>query len=351
MIFRERALSKAVDQLERALGEQDEVLLNEAFHALSGAVQGAKPASCVEAGPRMAALLPRVPMGAEGILAVMVGACVEHGADPEACSGPILAGVGEAMRDVMAFPALWEETVGGELPERDHLMLGEVVERIAAVGGMDGRKFGAVSAWTQLPLWEMAGVAVLLHAEIRRAVQADGTLVGLVEKAAQGDADLKCLRYLLKMFDDEPLVVLHRPSGTGYRMRVSRIGDNFQLHTLLAHLLVGGGHIAGEAPSAEVVAAARDTALDGELQTNGAFNLCAADGSWIWNEGCPADIPLVDGERLLVLDPPTYGRTWSAGRFYPALPGDLTLEAVLTRAETEAYLAKTGPARAWPDAD
>jgi hypothetical protein len=59
----------------------------------------------------------------------------------------------------------------------------------------------------------------------------------------------------------------------------------------------------------------------------------------------------VDGERLLVLDPPSYGRAWNAGRFYPHIPGDLALEAVLDRTEAEAYLAKVAPPRTWPDGD
>ncbi|MET7299328.1 hypothetical protein [Embleya sp. NPDC005575] len=67
--------------------------------------------------------------------------------------------------------------------------------------------------------------------------------------------------------------------------------------------------------------------------------------------GLPADIPVVDGERVLVLDPPTYERTWNAGRFHPHITGELTLEAVLNRAETEAYLAKAAPPRMWPDGD
>jgi hypothetical protein len=354
MIFRERALNTAVDRLERALEERDDALLNEAFGQLRDAFEKAKPKSSAEVGPRLANLLPRTPLGAAAILAVMIGACVENGADPQACSWPVLAGVRDALRDVAGFPALWAEAVGDDLPGRDHLALDEVLERVAAsAGGLDEGRFAAVSAWMQLPLWEMAAVAILSREEIRRAVQADGTLVALAEEVALGDADLKCLRYLLKMFHDEPLVVLHRPTGTGYRMRVTRIGDNFQLHTLIGHLLIGGGHIAGEPPSAEAVAASRDAAVDPDRapKTTGAFNLAGVDGAWLWNEGCPADIPVVDGERVLVLDPPTYERTWNAGRFYPHITGELTLEAVLNRAETEAYLAKAAPPRMWPDGD
>ncbi|MGW0390193.1 hypothetical protein ACWDYJ_04700 [Streptomyces sp. NPDC003042] len=80
-----------------------------------------------------------------------------------------------------------------------------------------------------------------------------------------------------------------------------------RLHTLLADALIGRGLVEGEAPSAEAVACCRDQA--GMVPTIGSFNLVGADGEWIWNEGNPADIPVVDGVRLVVLDPPRTGGT------------------------------------------
>ncbi|WTW97973.1 hypothetical protein OG216_33605 [Streptomycetaceae bacterium NBC_01309] len=352
MIFRDRALPRAVDLLEQAVDTENEALLNDAFHQLRDAMDKSQDKTCVAAGPRLAALLPRTPLGAAAILAVMIGACVERGADPSVCAGPVFDRLEDALTNVAGFPALWAKTVGGELPVRNHLELGEALGSIAEVtGGVDEATFAAVSAWMELPLWEMAAVAMLSHEPIRLLVQEEGSLVALADAVAMGAADLKCLRHLLKMFEAEPLVVVHRPTGTAYRMRMSRLGDNFQLHTLLAHHLVGGGHVPGSAPSADAVAAVRDADVspDAPPQTVGSFNLCAADGTWIWNEGCPADIPVVDGERLLILDPPTYERSWKSFRFYPHITGDLVLEKVLDRAEAAAYLAKAAPPRRWPD--
>ncbi|GAA2488272.1 hypothetical protein GCM10023100_08590 [Actinocorallia cavernae] len=65
------------------------------------------------------------------------------------------------------------------------------------------------------------------------------------------------------------------------------------------------------------------------MLTTGSFNLVSPTGEWVWNEGTPADIPVVDGARLLVLDPPPYQRSWPAGRFFPHMSGDLVLERVL----------------------
>ena len=77
----------------------------------------------------------------------------------------------------------------------------------------------------------------------------------------------------------------------------------------------------------------------------GSFNLVAPDGGWIWNEGTPSDIPVVDGVRLLVLDPPPYQRGWPAGRYFPNMPGNLVMERVLGGGETAGWFAQVADAK------
>ena len=168
------------------------------------------------------------------------------------------------------------------------------------------------------------------------------------ELAALERHDLKCLVYALAVLDDEPLVVLHRPTGSGIEVRIGGIGDNFQLHTLLAHVLVGGGHVPGARPSAESVRLATDPEpAQGRTRTvaTGAFELLGPDGERIWNEGLPDDIPVVEGRRLLVLDEPTYQRSWNADRFFPHLPGTVELTRVLTADEARTWFARTSPGK------
>jgi hypothetical protein len=59
----------------------------------------------------------------------------------------------------------------------------------------------------------------------------------------------------------------------------------------------------------------------------GWWNLLDVNGEWIWNEGVPDDIPLFGDSRVLVLDPPSYERSWSPGRRFPLMPASLTLTA------------------------
>ncbi|MFI5803129.1 hypothetical protein [Streptomyces sp. NPDC051561] len=160
-------------------------------------------------------------------------------------------------------------------------------------------------------------------------------------RGENGGPSLKGLRHALRVLDAEPLVVLHRETGAGFLVRIGGIGDNFQLHTLLADALVGGGHLPGRPPSPDAVAVCRDA--EGQVLTQGSFNLLGADGAWIWNEGDPADIPPVRGTRVLALDPEPYTRSWPAGRYFPGMSGDLVLERVLGREESQGWFAHVSP--------
>ncbi|SEG56060.1 hypothetical protein SAMN05216223_106249 [Actinacidiphila yanglinensis] len=328
--------STAVADFEAAVRARDSQASGDAFALLQQTFQGADDTELAAVAPRLAALLPEVPAGPRSVVAVVVGAAVERGADPVGCAPTVLAALGEALAGAEEFVARWEATGGGDLPDPEKSdPQDEVFDRVGQP---------ATEAWWTLPQWEMAAVAVLNHKAVRLAVADRAALVDAAERV--GDATgggLKYLRYMLAVLDDEPLVVLHRETGTGYRVRISGLGDNFQLHTLLAGELVGGGHVPGVAPSEQAVAVCRSAT--GDTDTTGSFNLVAPDGTWIWNEGIPADIPVVDGVRLLVLDPPPYERAWPAGRLFSQMPGELVLEGPLGSDEAASWLARTSPAK------
>ncbi len=68
-----------------------------------------------------------------------------------------------------------------------------------------------------------------------------------------------------------------------------------------------------------------------------------ARGQWIWHEARPGDIPVVNGHRVIVLDPSPYGRTWNAGRAYPYLTANCTVEP-MTDAEAAGWMDLVQPA-------
>lgn len=351
MIFKRKqeasGLATAVSELEDAVAARDGDRTGRAFGSVMNGVQSASDAECALAGPRLAALLPAFPpTGPRPMLAMAAGYCVERGADPAACAEPILDGVHRDLLDALEFARRWTATGGAEdeLPEPDQKIIDD-----ALLARLDGDRYQATRlalAWCWVQEWQPPALAVLCRsAEVRRR-HASAVLPACRDLAALQRHDLKCLAYALAVLDDEPLVVLHRPTGTGFEVRIGGIGDNFQLHTLLAHVLVGGGHVPGTAPSAESVRLATDPeparGRTGIIAT-GAFELLAPNGERIWNEGLPDDIPLVEGRRLLVLDEPTYRRSWNADRFFPDVPGTAEVTRVLTADEARTWYARTSP--------
>ncbi|MFI6951837.1 hypothetical protein ACIBJI_00045 [Nocardia sp. NPDC050408] len=328
----------AVFDFERAVHAQDPEAQQQAHMELHRLYQSATPEEMAQGGKRLADVLTDVPPGPRANIAVLIGACVEGGADPVVCAPSVLANLAESLDSATGFAQQWATADVGEAPDPEHVELDpELFEYFG---------FGPTLSWWTLADWNRAALAMLSHKEVRQKFGHSGREIIRERHDALGEISDrwdKCLGYALSVLDDEPVIVLHRETNTGYAMRMTGIGDNFQLHTLLADALIGGGHIPGEAPSAEAVAMCRD--VPGMVHTTGSFNLVAPDGSWIWNEGTPSDIPVVDGTHLLVLDPPPYQRSWPAGRFFPNMVGDLTLERVLAPDETAAWFERVSPAK------
>jgi hypothetical protein len=168
---------------------------------------------------------------------------------------------------------------------------------------------------------------------------------------------------MMQVLDDEPLVVIHPAQVKGYRVRISGLSDNFQLHTLLADALVGrfsSKWLRARRPSASEVRIARDGPVREDAPPGrGSFNLwnwqgltpngtlsdpMSGSAHWIWNEGVPADIVPFEGTRVVLLGPPPYDRSWNSIRKFPAMAGDLRLEHVMTADETREFLGRIAAA-------
>ncbi|MBD3545505.1 hypothetical protein [Streptomyces sp. JV180] len=334
MIFGRAGFGGAVADFESAVTAQDAKRSRKAFGRLQETFGQAREPELLDGGPRLAAVLEQVPPGPRAVVAVLVGACVERGADAERCAPAVLAGLRWALEQAAAFAEAWAATGGGPFPAPDDGEPGaEAVER----AGLDP----ALGWWT-LRAWESAAVALLNDRAVRAGADDRSGLLRLLTAVTETSGqEFTSLAYALRVLDDEPLVALHRTSRTGYVLRLSGIGDNFQLHTLLADTLIGGGHVAGRAPSPQEAAVCRET--PGQVMAEGSFDLVAPGGEPVWNEGAPADIPVVDGVRLLVLDQPSYRRSWAAGRFFPGMRGDLLLERTLDPEETERWYGRVSP--------
>ncbi|WP_343238840.1 hypothetical protein [Streptomyces sp. SID9124] len=335
----------AVSDLEEAVAARDGDRTERAFSAVMNSAQSASDAECLDAGPRLAALLPAFPpTGPRPMLAMAAGFCVERGADPRACAEPILDGLRQDLLDALEFARRWTAT-GDELPPPDEQSIDDAF--LARLGDDEYEATRLALAWCALEEWQPPALAVLCRSTEVRRRHASAVLPLCHEVEALDRHDLKCLSYALAVLNDEPLIVLHRPTGRAYEIRVDGIGDNFQLHTLLAHVLVGGGHVPGTPPSPECVRLATSpepAETESDAEATGFFELLAPDGTRLWNEGLPDDIPVVSGRRLLILDAPSYARTWNADRFFPHMPGRAELVRVLPPDEAKTWYAHTSPA-------
>lgn len=358
--------------------------LNEHSQRFGGALTDATPAEIAAAQRALAGLFPNVRPVATGHVGISCGSLVECGGDPHVTGPALLDLLPHLLKNVSDFYELAYDRAA-----TDAGIAAEIAARAAEDEGYDLDAYIADEMWDALArrfgpeLFETHPMAVFAHMadrfyslgviahlsrskELRAAARARPELL---ERARQNDAHLGGQSFLtdvLRVLDDEPLLVIHPAEGKGYALRISGVADNFQLHTLLAGELTGDGRLSGDRPDPRVLALARGEGEPSErLHATGSFNLwnwtgVRADGTlpegqagsehWIWNEGCPADIRPFEGTRVVLLGPAPYSRGWNAGRRFAHMPAECAVERELSASEVREWLARMARAAHEPEA-
>ncbi|MBL7261909.1 hypothetical protein [Paractinoplanes lichenicola] len=302
-----------------------------------------------------AALTPLIPaleqvaLGNGGLLATLVAGLIEQGADPSPVL-PVLADrLATGLELAAQFGVLADklgDRVAAPASADDYRDLRERVAQ--AAGGLTVEEAGEITqAWFTVKDWIPALLLPLQQKPARQALPQRERLMAATAAMVPHSDDAAWLHGLLEVLDDEPLLVLHRPTQQAYDLTISGVGDNFQLHTLLAATLIGAparGLLPGTPPDPSWVAAATEGELSPPEPIHGQFYLADATGETIWNEGRPADIPLLGDHRVVVLDPPPYERSWNIGRTYPLMKPEVTLNRVLPAAEAVQWAGRVAPA-------
>ena len=329
------ALAEAVDR-------HDEDAARKALKEIVKAVERAGPAQLTEALVALRPVLAEVPLGNGAPLAALAAGLVEAGADPVAALDVLAERVAVGLEQAARFPTL----AGTDVAQpTDAASARAVVERVAAAGGLDLDEASLVTqSWFTVEEWIPALLLPLQQKAGRAALPQRQRLIEAASVAPDRIGSAHWLLGLLLVLDDEPLVVVHRATGAVFALTISGVGDNFQLHTLLADALVGGGHLPGTPPEPAWVAAATDGPWQPDGPIRGHFNLVDAGGKWIWNEGRPVDIEPVAGRRIVVLDPAPYERSWNIGRVYPLMRPEVRLDAVLQPHHAADWLRLISPA-------
>lgn len=336
-------------ELFQAASDRDPDRLFACVPRLYEATEGVDEASLSAVAARLSELFDLVPPSIGARLGVLAGALVERGADPMPLAGPLVRGLTEHLELSARFAAAWRSITGEEPPEPDDDDPEWTVTVAARLSGIEEREaFGLADAWALTHLSSMPVLSILqLSPRVRAELPGRDRLVEALSAVLDDRDDLEWLAGLLSVLDEEHLIVLHRETGRGFEIVIGGMGDNFQLHTLLADAVSGPaseGFIEGVQPEFGWVVSATDGPVPPEADSvSGQFNLVDANGKWIWNEGIPASIPLLEGRRVVVLDPPPYQRTWSAGRRYPMMRATVRMERILPADEAAAWMSRIAP--------
>ncbi len=255
-----------------------------------------------------------------------------------------------------AFPGSWDlGSYGSPLPDpTDVDLLDDVLDQMkrnlnrAQIPAEEADALAV--AWFSVTPWLETLVVAAQPTDGRVALSARDELMEALATINEDYADQFPLAYwldgILRVLEDEPLVVIHRSSGRGYRLTIGGIGDNFQLHTLLADRLIGNagdGLIYDVAPDPAWVAAASTGDIEVAGGIKAQFELADAYGDLLSYEERPTDIPKLDGVRVVVLDRLQHPQTWNAGRLYAQMPPTVRLDAVMSAEDSARWMERIQP--------
>ena len=212
-----------------------------------------------------------------------------------------------------------------------------------------------------LPLLGQSVVAHLARMpQLREELARDAALVERLE-ALSGQSDGAMWVHEVLARHSGPLLVLHPPSGTGFRLRYENVSNCFHLFSLIQCAL-GRSIPGGRVPSGAVCAVARgestERVSDQAWWHYGDPRSKTADiGGSIWGEASVRSIPAFKGVQIILLWPPLLGsRSWDSGFMGPHLeasPSDVVVEAELDEKDCDAWFEELGVAHGrrrtwWP---
>lgn len=280
-------------------------------------------------------------------IGIACGALVESGGDPTIAFDPLLPIMRQSLDGAEEFGRILEEKRTQESENQAQM-------QILAREHPEAYTQYTVLERVYLPIIAMTSRSKDLRVKFK---QETGFLANL-EKLTGMTAGAEYLLMMWRVLDDEDIVVLHPAEKRGYKIRISGIADNFQLHVLLADAVIGDvqdGWIKGNKPAPEIAAAMRDTQPLQNLYIEGALNLVNYTGlqsdktlgdsvsnthHWIWNEGVPADIVPLNNQRIILLQDPPYVRSWNAQRLFDGMIGELTVEAKFDTKQVDEWLER-----------
>lgn len=370
MFWGKKKPSTLAEAVENLIALQNEPFNPRQFQAVCVAVtqQGLK-ADKAQRDQALAQLKTPIEQGASlpaALIALVCGALVEQGADGMIVLDTILTRAAPILREAAAFAAYChakgqEKNSGAENnQETDFLEL---------YGPEVGPEHpNEAMAWDALDLIYMPLIAMLSQSPQARRMAKEHeryapALEAYINTAPISHGGADWLWKMQQVLDDEELLVIHPSEGKGFKVRIGGIADNFHLHDLLAQNLLGNpaegllseGMISGQVhqDGEGVWDMVNWTGLSHPSRASSEeANNWSKSEHWIWGEGVPADIAAFEGVRIVLLEPPSYVRTWNPSQnSFCNMQATFEVQEILSPDRVQDYLHRMTQAASTTDSD
>ena len=211
-------------------------------------------------------------------------------------------------------------------------------------------------AWTELErIWPAAVTILSIESKARQGAQ---SLLKAAEKLSPHHIVDNELSLLLAVLDDEPVVIIEPATKRGVEGLMSGVATNEQLHVLVMELLLNADAHVDYGLTEEALAVAHGVGpqevpcrvyLEWSMyiwkglapdKTLPESNDMSDKGLWIWDIDTPADIPTLNGHRIILLGEPHYARYWKGRRSFDLLRANIELTKELTSNEADEWLER-----------
>lgn len=314
------------------------------------AVEKASPDEAEHAVREYAEVLTDVNIERLPFAAIIGGALVERGADPDWVEPRLTGRLADLLEEAVPVAELANARIDRAGPDEDTGQIFAGVREELKTAEPD--QLAALDA-----LDRMLPPCMAIYQRSAHARRYGRCLLDRVEAIGDWSETAHWMARLLKVLDDEPFVAIEPATGLGIEGRLNGVSDNFQLHMLLMDALpLANGSVPPRLSPAVAATAWGAGAVDAGVEVVGTWNLhsfaalssdlrvpAGVEGmsTWIWNEGTPADIPPLDGHRVILLGPASYERLWPARRMFANLRADLGARE-LAPAEVADWLGRIG---------
>lgn len=370
------ALRTAIDELiTRATTSGSMKEIDHATNMAMGQLESATAKDLNDALHRLAKILPTVHTVPAGAVAITCGAAVEHGGDPNISGEAVLGRLPDILLGTRRFHEACRERAEAdgtirvsdeedeETEEEDEPSEEELAEKY--INAIREDEPDAVFAYLAERSVRLSAIAHLGRSKPLRGVARSRPELLAASQDLDGvfGGGHGFLTKMLLVLDGEPILVLDTDQSKGFRITLSGVPDNFNLHTLLMANLVGDpaeGWIEAEGIDLEEIrTAANCLATHDAPSVSGLFNLwnwpgvqpdgtlmdsMTGSGLWIWNEGVPADILSFESTRVIVLGPSPYSRGWNGGRVFDGLEPEFRVDEKLPVEVVTDWLKRLGSA-------